>query len=112
MNITWWGVVKAWLFGGGAAGIVDYVLKILNNFLSQANVAEKVEQGYSLATTAYGWLTKYADWCPAKWRTEYDATLAAVKTVVDAFSDGKVEADEITKCVEGFKAAYAAWNAD
>lgn len=112
MDITWWGVVKAWLFGGGAEGIVDYVLTILNKFLDQSNVADKVSQGYALANKAYGWLTKYASWCPSKWRTEYDVTLDAVKNVVDTFADGKVETEEVNKCIEGFKAAYAAWMED
>lgn len=112
MNITWWGVLKAWLFGGGAEGIIDYVLTILNKFLSQDNVSEKVAQGYALASKVYGYLAKYSSWCPTKWRTEYDATLVAVKNVVDTFEDGKVEADEVSKCIAGFKDAYAAWMAD
>lgn len=111
-DVTLWGFVKAWLFDGGKVGLIDYVLKVVNDFVSQDNVSEKIEKGNALATKAYGYLLIFRGWCPTMWIEEYDATVAAVKNVFDTFADGKVEADEIAKCAEGFKQAYEAWMAD
>lgn len=112
MEISFWGIIWAWLTGGGSVGIVDYVLNVLNKFLQQPNVTEKIAEGYALAKKVYGYLIDYSGWCPSKWRSEYDATVVAVKNVVDTFEDGKVEKEEIDKCVKGFKDAYNAWMAD
>jgi len=98
---------------GGFDPAVDYVLNtVLNPYLSVDTVAEKVIRAYETSNSVLGYLRKYANWCPSAWRTEYDAVIGAVDAMVEVFADGKVERSEIEKCVDAFKTARNAWNAD
>ncbi len=100
-------VVKA-LFGGFEE-VVDYALGLLNAFLAQSNVEGKVKTGYRLATSVLSYLVKYGDLCPARWETEFKATVSAVRTLVDVFADGKVTAEELASAKDAFTVAYKAW---
>lgn len=100
-------VVKA-LFGG-FDDVVDYVLGLLNAFLAQSDVEGRVKTGYRLASNVLSYLVKYGDLCPARWETEFKATVSAVRTLVDVFADGKVTAEELASAKDAFVAAYKAW---
>lgn len=87
-------------------------LDMLNKYLGQENVSAKITEAYGVASGVMNILVEYADWCPQKWRKEFDILLGAVKAVVDVFADGKVEPQEIDSCIDRFRSAYAEWNAD
>jgi len=98
---------------GGFIPATDYLLDVvLNPYLAWDSIANKVQTAYDACNMILGYLRKYADWCPAKWRTEYDAVVAAVDKLVSVFADGKVERDEILEVIASVQAAKAAWNAD
>lgn len=96
------------IFGGFEAA-TDYLLNLLNGWLSAPDVAEKVAYYYGKAKGVYDFLVKYQRFCPAAWTEAYAETLAAVKQLVDVFADGKVEEQEIKNCIAAFKAAYEKW---
>lgn len=111
MKISKLKIVFKWIFGG-VEGVVDYVLGVLNSFLASESVSEKAGEALALAEKVLGYLVKYADWCPSKWRDAYNATLDAVSTLVAALSDMNVTKEEAEKAADAFKVAYAEWIAE
>ena len=96
----------------GFESATDYLFKLLNNWLSDPDIAVKVETYYGKAVSVYSFLVKYQRFCPAAWMDAYKETLVAVKNLIDVFADGKVEQKEIQDAIEGFKKAYEAWLKD
>lgn len=109
-----WAGLKGFFTPGSSVfvSIVQLGLDTLNTFMAGENIASKIAEGYRIASSVLALLIKYADWCPIKWREQYDATIHAVNCVVSAFEDGKVELAEITAVTEQFQIAYAIWSAD
>lgn len=107
---TWNKIVatKKLVFGGWES-VLDYVLGILNKYLKGDNVKENVEKAYDTAHWVCDWMHRLRDWCPEKWRAQYDAVYDAVYALVDVFADGEVTTGEVTHCIEVFKDAYATW---
>lgn len=94
---------------GGFESATDYLLGILNGWLTKPTTAEMVSEIYRKAASILALLNKYSCFCPAKWLAEWNATLGAVENVVAAFADGKVTPEETAAAVAGFKSAYDAW---
>lgn len=98
---------------GGFESATDYALGLLNTFLSTASpTVAWIMKAVTLARTVYGYLVKYAEFCPSKWRDEYGAVLDAVGTTADALSDLRLTSEEIKEITGKFKAVHAAWMED
>lgn len=98
---------------GGFESATDYALGLLNTFLSTASpTVAWIVKAVTLARTVYGYLVKYAEYCPSKWRDEYSAVLDAVSSVTNSLSDLKLTSDEIKEVTCKFKAVHAAWMED
>lgn len=98
---------------GGFESATDYALGLLNNFLSTASpTVAWIVKAVTLARTVYGYLVKYAEFCPSKWRDEYGAVLDAVSSVTVSLSDLKLTSEEIKEITGKFKAVHAAWMED
>lgn len=116
--ITKWKVFWAGLTGFLTPGtsafekISQLAIDAVNEALSGPSVASKVLAVRAVAAKALDLLDRYSGWCPAKWREEFDALRSAVREVVAAFADGKVDKDELKAIVDEFKAAYASWTGD
>ena len=112
MNI--WQRIKAFalkLFHPSFA--VDYILTtVVNPWLSSVNVAANLAK----ARTVYGYvkraLVAFQACCPAGWRTELDATIAAVDEAISVFDDNEVTFAEIERVVAATRKAIAAYMAD
>ena len=94
---------------GGFESATDYLLKLLNEFLSGEKVAEKVQKARDFVVSILGYMKKYEKYCPAIWADEYLKLQAAVQTLVDVFEDGKVTAEEMQKAIDAVKAAIDGW---
>lgn len=108
MSISGFKVALKFLFGGKEA-VIDYVVGVLNTFLKQENIADKVKDGYKLSMNVLNYLQKYASWCPKKWEKEYTILIETTSTLTGVFQDGKITTKEINACVEQFQKAYAEW---
>lgn len=98
---------------GGFESATDYALGLLNNFLSTASpTVAWIVKAVTLARTVYGYLVKYSEYCPSKWRDEYNAVLDAVGTTADSLSDLKLTSEEIKEVTGKFKAVHASWMED
>lgn len=94
---------------GGFESATDYLLKILNDFLSKGNIAEGVQKAREFVQSILQYMKKYEKYCPAIWVTHYEKLMAAVQTLVDVFEDGKVTSEEIENAVKAVKAAIEDW---
>lgn len=94
---------------GGFESATDYLLKILNDFLSKGNIAEGVKKAREFVQSILQYMKKYEKYCPAIWATHYEKLMAAVQTLVDVFEDGKVTSEEIENAVKAVKAAIEDW---
>jgi hypothetical protein len=52
-------------------------------------------------------LDRYADWCPAKWREDFDRIRGIVGQLVSAVDDAKVSREELDGLVDLFRVEYA-----
>ena len=115
MNITIskFTIIWKFLFGGKEA-VLDYVLDVANNLVAKLGDAKQDEiKGY--LAVAQNILKKMSDltWlCPKKWLAAYGATLSAFGDLVEALTDLKVTAEEISEVVTAFQTAYATWRTD
>ena len=113
ISISKFKIIWKFLFGGKEA-VLDYVLDVANNLVAKISDAKQDEiKGY--LAVAQNILKKMSDltWlCPQKWLAAYGATLSAFGDLVEALTDLKVTAEEITEVVAAFQTAYAAWRTD
>lgn len=96
----------------GFEAAADYVLGLLNDFLSRDDIASRVEEGYRRAKWVADWLDRLAGYCPAPWARYYDAVYNVVRVLVDMFADGRVDAGELASAKAAFEKAYAEWKED
>lgn len=94
---------------GGFESATDYLLKLLNEFLSSGKIAEGVQKAREFVESIVKSMKKYEKYCPAIWTTHYEKLMDAIQTLVDVFEDGKVTYEEIEKAVEAVKAAIDEW---
>lgn len=94
---------------GGFESVTDYLLKLLNKFLSGGKISERIQKAREYVATILGYLKKYEKFCPAIWCTHYEKLLAAVQTLLDVFADNRVTPDELDKAIADIKAAITAW---
>lgn len=105
-------VLAAKMMTGGFESATDYLLGLLNGYLSEDLNAARLARLVDFASTALKYLTKYAKYCPVPWAAEYAKLVEVVSTLVSVLSDGKVTADEIISVVNGFRSAYKSWMED
>ena len=92
--------------------VIDYVLGLVNKILEKPDLSMRIGEAYGVALKCSSILKKYSDWCPAKWKKEFEATVDAIDTLIDTFADNKVEAFEVVKVCDKFKIAYNNWMED
>lgn len=98
---------------GGFESATDYALGLLNTFLSTTSPTMAwIVKAVTLARTVYGYLVKYAEYCPSKWRDEYNAVIDAVGSTADSLSDLRLTPEEFKEITGKFKAVHAAWMED
>lgn len=94
---------------GGFESATDYLLKLLNSFLSGGKVSERIQKAREFVSTILGYMKKYEKYCPAIWCTHYEKLMAAVQTLLDVFEDNQISSEELDKAVADIKAAIEAW---
>lgn len=106
----------AWkfVFGGGAAGVVEYALGVLRDGLAGLGdtTREKVQGALNLALRVLSVLEAVRILVPTKWQTAYAATLEAVRVTVAALEDLDITRDELDVIVDRVTAAYDAWRGE
>ena len=113
VGIAWSYIKGAFSFSKSAKeSVIDYVLGQVNKILEKPDLSKRIGEAYSVALKCSSILKKYSDWCPAKWKKEFEATVDAIDTLIDTFADGKVEAFEVVKVCDKFKTAYNNWMED
>lgn len=110
--MNWWNklVIGAKFLFGGFESATDYVLKLLNGFLSKDNVAANVQKSREFVETMLRFLRKYEKYCPAIWANDYLRLVCVVQKLSDVFEDGKVSASELVEVTAAVQAAIADWN--
>lgn len=111
MNISLWNKIvlgTKFLFGGFESA-VDYLLGLLNDFLSKEGVAGRVQKVRDYAVAILGYMKKYEKYCPAIWVPHYEKIEGAVQELADVFEDGKVSSDEAEKAILAAKSAIEEW---
>ena len=113
ISISKFKILWKFLFGGKEA-VLDYVLDVANNLVAKISDAKQEEiKGYlAVAQRILKQLEDLTWLCPQKWLAAYGATLSAFGDLVEALTDLKVTAEEITEVVAAFQTAYAAWRAE
>jgi len=95
--------------------IPQYLLDVGNNWVVNSvssGTQDSIKTGLATGKTVLNALTNYAWLCPEKWRSAYQATVAAFAEVVASCEDLKLTVDEIAAVTLAFKAAYSEWCAD
>lgn len=108
-----WTMIKLgfkYVFGGREA-VLDYCLDLANDFAVGLKDSAKARAQSTLAAAkkVLAVLEKGAKWCPAKWREDYAATVAAFKALCDALEDLQLTVAEVQKVAEAFRLAYSEW---
>ena len=93
----------------GFESAVDYLLVLLNRFLSKGPVSERIQKARAFVATILGYMRKYEKYCPAIWVRHYEKLEAAVQTLLDVFEDNQVTPDELDKAVADIRAAIYEW---
>jgi len=111
MDISLWNkiVIGVRFFFVGFESAVDYVVILLNDFLAQEGIVDRVQKARDFVAKILGYMVKYEKYCPAIWVTHYEKLEIAVKALVDAFEDGKVDRQEIKNTIASVKAAINEW---
>lgn len=99
------------LFGGWESAL-DYLLKILNEFLSKPSIAGNIKKVYDTCTWALNWLLKIKPYIPEKWLNEYNAITDVVADVLSIAADGQLTTEEVIALGDSFKEAKAKWDED
>lgn len=94
----------------GFEAAADYILGLLNDFLSRDDVAENVEKGYRLATSIVSWMERLRKYCPEPWAKYYESVYGCVVAVADMFKDGKIDLAELNAVRDSFNGAYDEWH--
>ena len=94
---------------GGFESVTDYLLKLLNKFLSGGKISERIQKTREYVAAILRYLKKYEKFCPAIWCSHYEKLLSAVQTLLDVFADNRVTPDELDKAIADINAAIAAW---
>lgn len=107
-----WATVKGWVCPGTSAflEIAKLALDMVNSALSPA--AGKIAKACETISSALQVLDKYADWCPGKWRKDFDRIRSLVAQIVGVLEDGAISKDELEKVSDLFRIEYARWFAD
>lgn len=94
----------------GFESATDYLLKLLNSFLSGGKVvSERIQKAREFVSTILGYMKKYEKYCPAIWCTHYEKLMAAVQALLDVFEDIQISSEELDKAVANIKAAIEVW---
>lgn len=99
------------LFGGWESAL-DYLLKILNEFLAKPSIAENVKKVYDTCIWALNWLLKIKTYVPQKWLNEYNAITDVVADVLSVAADGQLTTEEVIALGDSFREAKAIWDED
>ena len=107
-----WTILKGWVCPGTTAflEIAKLALGTVNSALSPA--AGKIAKACETISSALQVLDRYADWCPGKWRTDFDRIRALVAQIVGVLEDGAISENELEKVSDLFRIEYARWFAD
>lgn len=107
-------VIKGWLLPWTSPfeEVTDSILKSLNSFLKAEKVSANVQKARSYVGKALELLRKYANWCPAPWRNEFDAITGLVEDLSETLADDRIDTAELAKLITAFKDAYAKWQED
>lgn len=97
---------------GGFESATDYILKLLNKYLSSEKVAGRIQKIREYVELILGFLRKYQDFCPSKWSAEYEKLLATIQTLCDVFSDSQITIEEANQVIANVKAAIDEWFKD
>lgn len=111
MKMTLWNkiVLGGKYLVGGFESAADYLLELLNKFLSQGNISERVQEARAYVATILGYMRKYEKYCPAIWVPHYEKLEVAVQTLLDVFEDSQIKPDELEKAIADIKAAIDVW---
>lgn len=114
MKISTFKVVWKFLFGGGASGVVEYVLDVLRNALSGLGdtTKEKIQGALNLALKSLSVLEAVRIFVPTKWQTAYAKTLDAVRETIKSLEDLDLTKDELSIIVDKVTAAVNAWKGE
>lgn len=96
-------------FFRGFESATDYALMLLNEYLLSDGVKDHVQETRAYAVNILGYLVKCEKYCPAIWVPHYEKLKAAIQTLVDAFEDGQLKADEVEKIIADVRAAIEEW---
>lgn len=102
-------VVGAKFLFGGFESATDYLLDLLNKYLSKASVSNNVQKAREYVASILGYMRKYEKYCPAIWATHYEKLETAIQTLLDVFEDSKITPDELDGAVSAFKDAIEEW---
>lgn len=107
-----WATVKGWVCPGTSAfeEVMKIVLDKINGALSPA--AGKIAKTCETISAALETLDRYADWCPGKWRADFDRIRSLVAQIVGILEDGAISKEELKKVGDLFRIEYARWFAD
>ncbi len=110
-SISKFKIVMSFLFGGGASGVIEYVLGVLKNALAGMSDAtkEKVQAALNLSLKVLSILEAVRILVPTKWQTAYAKTVEAVKETVSSLTDLDLTKDELDIICDRVTAAIAAW---
>ena len=102
-------VLGAKFMFGGFESATDYVLKLLNDYLSKDGVADRVQKVREFTLTALSYIKKYEKYCPAIWANDYLRLEDVIQTLVDSFEDGNLSKEEIENTIASVKEAIDNW---
>lgn len=102
-------VLGAKFMRGGFESATDYLLTLLNAFLSKDGIASRIQQSRAFVKSILSYMNKYEKYCPAIWAADYLKLQEVVQMLVDVFEDGQVETAEIQKAIKTVKAAIEEW---
>lgn len=113
MDISNWKIMLKLVFGG-VESVVEYLLSVLNDALAtiKADDRAKIQAVLNTAERVLAVMNSLKWLCPTKWQTAYGQTTAAVVTVVQAFHDLHITAEELEGIRTSFAAAIAAWRGE
>ena len=94
---------------GGFESATDYLLSLLNKFLSSGKIPDRIQKAREYVASILSYMRKYEKYCPAIWASHYEKLEAAVQTLLDVFADNKVTPEELEKAVADIKAAIEEW---
>lgn len=90
----------------------DYLLGLLNDYLGNTNVANRVRKAREYLASAISWLEKLAPYCPQKWAEDYAKLTDTVRFLDGVLADGKLSRAEVNAASEGVRVAIDKWAED